>query len=108
MAAVTVRNLLFNAVNMAERVIQHPHLIPAAPFEPRKTMEDSAEHHFGRTTRGCPDLRTLKSVAFSTQRLHLHQLRNPVEVKPCRTWSGLSDKEATRLGERAFKLLSCA
>lgn len=46
LARITCKNLLFLAGHLAERIVRFD---GKAPWMPSKTMEDAAEHHFGRT-----------------------------------------------------------
>jgi hypothetical protein len=65
---VTLRNIIFNAANMFERVLRHP----GGPFAPDKTTEAVSEQHYSRTkvmTRAFNAFRRfLRSISLQTRK----------------------------------------
>ncbi|CAE7705718.1 unnamed protein product [Symbiodinium sp. KB8] len=97
----TCKNLLYVTAHLIERCRRWT---ADCPWNPSKTMEDSAEHAFSQIKQGAQGAVTLKQALLSTMRMHLRQRgQDPKPKDRDVTWTGLTDDEATDIANSALR-----
>eukprot|EP00930_Biecheleria_cincta_P069455 TRINITY_DN57199_c0_g1_i1.p1 TRINITY_DN57199_c0_g1~~TRINITY_DN57199_c0_g1_i1.p1 ORF type:complete len:915 (-),score=172.22 TRINITY_DN57199_c0_g1_i1:21-2657(-) len=110
MAKTTLVNMLLMLIALVIRCRKWPGDVP---FEPCKTMEDTAEEHFSQVKEGCRGNPSPKDGVLGTQRKHLRHMlavdkdENSGLPEKTRFVERLSETEWAKLSEKAL-ITACA